>query len=336
VGKAHRDRVITSRSAENLYWFGRYTERSENTVALATMYLESLNSENSHSEVLWNWLDKLCQKNGLMPFAFTSESVSTEDGEHRDEKMLLANLNSSHLMSVGYNLRALQLAASKIRESLSTDLWSMINRCVERFEKDCQSIKMGEDYSVTLALQGLSTANQFLSAITGAQNDRMTRDPGWTLLNIGRLIERLQFYSNILEFAIEEGVLSNPFNDTSGFNTLLGLFDSTITFQAQHQQSRDLNALLELLVFNQENPRSLAWISRKLRNRLAKLTNSEMRDEFSHVDVLVHLVPQVKEVDFEDLLKCVKDCIRQAWTISDEITGRYFTHIKNSSYKIQR
>lgn len=336
LGKAHRDRVITSRSAENLYWFGRYTERSENTVALATMYLESLNSENSHSELLWNWLDKLCQKNGLMPRMSSNDALSSEGIEPRDERMLLANLNSFTMMSVGYNLRALQLAASKIRESLSTDLWSMINRCVDRFEKGCQTMQKGDDYSVTLALQGLSTTNQFLSAITGAQNDRMTRDAGWVLLNIGRLIERLQFFSNILESAIEEGVLASPFNDTSGFNTLLGLFDSTITFQAQHQQSRDLNALLELLVFNKENPRSIAWISRKLRTRLAKLTNSEIRDEFSHVDVLVHIVPQVKEVDFEDLLSCIKDCIRQAWTISDEITGRYFTHIKNSEYKIQR
>ena len=131
-------------------------------------------------------------------------------------------------------------------------------------------------------------------------------------------------------------MLANPFNDTSGFNTLLGLFDSTITFQAQHQQSRDLNELLELLVFNTENPRSLAWICRKLRNRLAKLTNSETRVEHNQIDVLVHLVPQVKEVAFEELLDCVKECIRQAWTISDEITGRYFTHIKNSAYKIQR
>jgi uncharacterized alpha-E superfamily protein len=336
VGKAHRDRVITSRSAENLYWFGRYTERSENTIALATMYLESLNSENSQSDLLWNWLDKSCQMNGLMPFSQVVMPTTSEEMEPRDERMLLSQLNSSTLMSVGFNLRAVQSAASKVRESLSTDLWSMINRCVERFENDCQLMKVGNDYSITLALQSLSTANQFLSAITGAQNDRMTRDAGWTLMNIGRLIERLQFFSSILEGAIEEGVLSNPFNDTSGFNTLLGLFDSTITFQAQHQQSRDLNELLELLVFNTENPRSIAWISRKLRNRLAKLTNSETRVENSHVDVLVHLVPDVKEVAFEDLLDCVKDCIRQAWTISDEITGRYFTHIKNSAYKIQR
>lgn len=336
VGKAHRDRVITSRSAENLYWFGRYTERSENTIALATMYLESLNSENSQSDLLWNWLDKSCQMNGLMPFSQAVMPTTSEEMEPRDERMLLSQLNSPTLMSVGFNLRAVQSAASKVRESLSTDLWSMINRCVERFENDCQLMKVGNDYSITLALQSLSTANQFLSAITGAQNDRMTRDAGWTLMNIGRLIERLQFFSSILEGAIEEGVLSNPFNDTSGFNTLLGLFDSTITFQAQHQQSRDLNELLELLVFNTENPRSIAWISRKLRNRLAKLTNSETRVENSHVDVLVHLVPHVKEVAFEDLLDCVKDCIRQAWTISDEITGRYFTHIKNSAYKIQR
>lgn len=336
LGKAHRDRVITSRSAENLYWFGRYTERSENTIALAIAYLESQYGENNRSLTLSMWLDKLCQKCGLLPFEKESQ---TRDGiiHRRELKMLLSFLDgNSSVNSVGYNLRALQTSASKIRESLSTDLWSTINRSVHTFDQECQAMKMFDDFSITLALQALSNANQYLAAITGAQTDRMTRDAGWLLLHIGRLIERLHFYSTVLDVAIDEKILSNPFDDTSGFSTLLQLFDSTITFQAQHQQSRDLNALLELLVFNPQNPRSLAWISRKLKTRLAKLTNSEIRGEFGPVDVLIHLVPQVKEVDFEELSDCVKDCISQAWVVSDEITGRYFTHIKHSDYKIQR
>ena len=336
VGKAHRDRVITSRSAENLYWFGRYTERSENTMSLARIYLETLNSENAQSEKLWRWLDRLCQTNGLIPLADVPDNHPQERSHLPDEALLIQHLNTKTITSVGHNLHALQSAASKVRESLSTDLWATINRCVEAFDKDCAAMQMFGDYSVTLALQGLARANQSLSAITGAQNDRMTRDMGWSLLNIGRFIERLQFFSHILDSAIDEGVLADPFEDTSGFAALLGLFDSTITFQAQHQQSRDLNELLELLVFNSENPRSLAWITRKLKARLAKLTHSETRVEFGRVDVLVHLVPVVNEVDFKDLSECVKECIRQAWQISDEITGRYFTHIQHSDYKIQR
>jgi hypothetical protein len=38
-------RVVTSRAAENLFWFGRYTERAENTVRLARLCLEALNGE---------------------------------------------------------------------------------------------------------------------------------------------------------------------------------------------------------------------------------------------------------------------------------------------------
>jgi len=40
-----RKRIVTSRAAENLYWFGRYTERSENILRLAKLYLENINSE---------------------------------------------------------------------------------------------------------------------------------------------------------------------------------------------------------------------------------------------------------------------------------------------------
>ena len=39
-----RKRMVTSRAAENLYWFGRYTERSENILRLAKLYLENINS----------------------------------------------------------------------------------------------------------------------------------------------------------------------------------------------------------------------------------------------------------------------------------------------------
>ncbi|HYF41363.1 MAG TPA: circularly permuted type 2 ATP-grasp protein, partial [Ramlibacter sp.] len=39
----HRARATTSRAAENLFWLGRYTERTENTARLARLALHSLN-----------------------------------------------------------------------------------------------------------------------------------------------------------------------------------------------------------------------------------------------------------------------------------------------------
>ncbi|MCY7371941.1 MAG: alpha-E domain-containing protein, partial [Polaromonas sp.] len=94
-----------------------------------------------------------------------------------------------------------------------------------------------------------------------------TRDDGWRLLSIGRLIERLGTLSTSLAHAFATGAV----HEAGGFAALLTLADSTITFHAQYQQRRDVPALLDLLVLDPENPRSLACVISSLRGRLDRL-----------------------------------------------------------------
>ena len=44
-GFKHRDRMVTSRAAENLYWLGRYTERLEQIVRLSRYVLRCLGED---------------------------------------------------------------------------------------------------------------------------------------------------------------------------------------------------------------------------------------------------------------------------------------------------
>eukprot|EP01036_Dinobryon_divergens_P003284 gene3284-4319_t len=92
----------------------------------------------------------------------------------------------------------------------------------------------------------------------------MTRDDGWRLLSIGRHIERLGFLAASLAQGFETGSVQTE----GGFEAMMVLFDSSITFHAQYQQSRDLAALIDLLVLDRDNPRSLAWVAHTLRARL--------------------------------------------------------------------
>jgi uncharacterized alpha-E superfamily protein len=108
------------------------------------------------------------------------------------------------------------------------------------------------------------------AAMTGAQTDRMTRDDGWRLLSTGRHLERLGFLASALESAFETGAVF----DEGGFEAVVALFDSTITFHAQYQQRHDIPALLDLLVLDRDNPRSLGWVAQTLRGRLARLEGS--------------------------------------------------------------
>ncbi|MBU3629116.1 circularly permuted type 2 ATP-grasp protein [Polynucleobacter sp. AP-Reno-20A-A9] len=342
--KVMRKRLVTSRAAENLYWFGRYTERSENILRLAKLYLENINSEYTPSRSLWSWLENLCHYYGLVPEGVPSNFDQSAMRHRIFERTLINSLDASDsVTSVGYNLNAMKRTASNVRERLSPEQWSTINHCIEQFQADCHKASTFNNFSASLAIDALNGASSCLAAITGAQTDRMTRDDGWQLLSIGRHIERLAFLTNALDSAIASGLLNNPNADSSGYTTLLNLFDSTITFHAQHQQSREIAPLISLLVMDDENPRSLAWVSKALRARLSKLAGTERNspDELTRsvINLLDYDLYTLSTADgfgnLSNLSNCLSNCSQSAWNVSDEISARYFNLIHSNEYSIQ-
>jgi uncharacterized alpha-E superfamily protein len=194
---------------------------------------------------------------------------------------------------------------------------------------------------VAEALRLLDATSIHLAAITGGQTDRMTRDDGWRLLSIGRHIERLSFLAPALASSFASGAVQE---EEGGFDSLLALFDSTITFRAQHQLSHDTTALLDLLLRDTENPRSLRWVVQNLQSHLARLSGLPVDQ-----DALAALLPSAQawaatqpaeheEQAGEDaaaLQALLADCEQAAWRVSDEISQRYFTHAGQASQSLE-
>jgi uncharacterized circularly permuted ATP-grasp superfamily protein/uncharacterized alpha-E superfamily protein len=356
---------VTSRAAENLFWLGRYTERAENSTRLAQITLQCLGGEDQTSQPLLAWLTSMAVGNALV-----LDSVPPATQARRVfERALIANLaDTEQAASVGYNLRALKSAASAVRERLSQEQWHMIVRTEADFFQRCsvfssagqtqtqsqggqshsQSIQSSQhllEYSSVEALRALESASGFLSAMTGAQTDRMTRDDGWRLLSMGRLIERL----NTLAGALVRGFETGSVFEEGGFNAMVALFDSTITFHAQYQQRRDIPALLDLLVLDRDNPRSLGWVVQTLRGRLAKLAGSapgdmpelamELPDPGSWA--LADLCADMQtEGDGEGqchdgrLVELLRQCCDAALDLSDTLSRRYFSHAASGSQSL--
>jgi uncharacterized alpha-E superfamily protein len=208
------------------------------------------------------------------------------------------------------------------------------------------------EYSSVEALRALESASGFLSAMTGAQTDRMTRDDGWRLLSIGRLIERL----NTLAGALVRGFETGSVFEEGGFNAMVALFDSTITFHAQYQQRRDIPALLDLLVLDRDNPRSLGWVVQTLRGRLAKLAGSapgDMPDLAMELPdpgnwALADLCAGAPAGNHDDdgereeggdcqdarLVDLLQQCCDAALELSDTLSRRYFSHAASGSQSL--
>jgi uncharacterized circularly permuted ATP-grasp superfamily protein/uncharacterized alpha-E superfamily protein len=324
---SHHGRTVTSRSAENLFWLGRYTERTENTARLARVILQGLNGEDQSSQPLLAWIDEVASSHGLVlpnvPGPAASRRVF--------ERSLVATLaDTDRATSVGFNLHALRQSASAVRDRLSLEQWNLVTRAQQDFVRGCAVVAREAEYSAADAIRLLDALLVQTAAMTGAQTDRMTRDDGWRLLSTGRHVERLGFLASSLADAFETGAV----HDEGGYEAVVALFDSTITFHALYQQRRDIAALLDLLVLDRDNPRSLGWVAQTLRGRLARLEGSAP----GQVPGIALTVPDpggwtleaLCERDatgrYPMLLDLLEQCTAAAYQLSDDLGARYFTH----------
>ncbi|MBW0169876.1 MAG: circularly permuted type 2 ATP-grasp protein [Hydrogenophaga sp.] len=334
---AQQKQPVTSRAAENLFWLGRYTERAENSIRLAQIVLNHMGGEEPNSRALMAWLSNMARENALVlpdvPTATLSARVFA--------RSLIAALSpapghplAAPSFSVGFNLRSLKAAASQVRERLSQEHWNLIERTEASFARDCAALSTDAEYATAEAMAALQNASELLAAITGSQTDRMVRDDGWRLLSMGRHIERLITLSRALSLALEHGCV----HDQAGFEAVVALFDSTITFHAQYQQRRDMVALIDLLVMDRDNPRSLAWVVQTLRSRLAKLSHSATPQDAVLARSLPNpdgwVLPDLSnwqrgpdgQRTWSDLAELLDGCEAAAIDLSDEITRLHFSH----------
>ena len=319
---------VTSRAAENMFWLGRYTERAENAVRLARLTLDLLGGEDQSSQPLLDWLHRLALRNGLV----SAKVPAAPKSRRVFERSLIADLANLEAGSVVYNLRCVRQAAAAVRERLSQDNWNQIVRAEADFIRRSaeQAGESGESsFAIGAAQRSLEAASTALAALTGAQTDRMTRDDAWRLLSIGRHIERLAFLSGALAAGFKDGAV----HEVAGFEAVVALFDSTITFHARYQQRRDVATLVDLLVLDGDNPRSLAWVTQTLRGRIAKLAGSapgkltalsyELPDPASWT--LESLCDPGADNSYPTLVKLFATLATAAYHVSDALGTRYFT-----------
>jgi len=323
---ARQRRPVTSRAAENLFWMGRYAERADHTARLAHAALTLLTGDTAPTPAVLAVLGRLCIEHGLVP----ANAPQPAQGPAVFERTLLAQLQDRTGGSVAFNLAALQRAGSQIRERLSGEHWRLLQLTLERFAQDAQvpaeaAARAGRGRG--LALDALRRLSLDLAAVTGAQADRMTRDDGWRLLTVGRQIERLACLTGALVAFEATGAL----DDDTGFDLLLTLADSTVTFRALYQGRQELAPLLHLLVVDADNPRALACVVERLRAELLRLPPPT-------AELLALLVPPAAwpslttlcTPDAEQRLPALAQLARElraaAHALSDATGARYFSH----------
>jgi uncharacterized alpha-E superfamily protein len=324
---ATRRQPVASRTAENLFWLGRYTERTEQAVRLVHATLDLVAGDDGVPAPLLAAVSHWVADSGLVP----SGTPGAERSPAVFARSVLAALREREVGTLAFNLEAMARAAGALRDRLSPEQWGVVRRMGDDFQAHFAPLGRAVP-APEQALPALQRLALQLAAITGAQTDRMTRDHGWRLLSVGRLLERLAGMAGAMQALLP--ALDPRGGSVATTELLLELFDSSITFRARYQRQEDLLALADLLVFDDSNPRAFAGTLRRLRTEIGKLPGDETAREqlrallpASGAGLALDDLRGLADLALRERLIEQAAMLRQAaFALSDAVAHRYFAH----------
>jgi uncharacterized circularly permuted ATP-grasp superfamily protein/uncharacterized alpha-E superfamily protein len=303
---------LPSRAAENLFWYGRYGERCDNAVRTLRVAIGGL-------------LDHASEPiDGLAPAIVLAHRLGLIDATD-DPAVALLRAATHPEEALAERLRQLSRVAFNLRDRMSADNWRTLNQLAADpvFTRGVSS-----SMRLPLALGWLDRAVTSMVTLSGFVLDGMTRGAGWRFLSIGRRIERLANLCLSLQVATVEG-------GAHGLDWLLELNDSIGTFRSRYLVAPEWLPVLDMLMRDETNPRSLAFQVKGLSEYIAKLELSHGR--FAS-DVLEPAQAALRELGAQDLhpessavaqvLEQLRKC---AGTVSDELTLKFFSHAESRS-----
>lgn len=191
------------RVAENLFWFGRYAQRSACTVALARVVLCVLTDAVDASAVQLQWLHGLALAHTLLPPGQTVPATSAPSRNACAQALVTHLPDLQQTTSVGFNLRALRLAAAEVREHLSPGQWAR----VQGMESGFLAAVQAQPGNTAQALRALDALQAPLDSVLAQHS---LHGEGGRLCEMGRSLEQTVFGVRVLGDALAQGVLEQP------------------------------------------------------------------------------------------------------------------------------
>ncbi|WP_085630942.1 circularly permuted type 2 ATP-grasp protein [Pseudomonas sp. R16(2017)] len=320
-----RDPYLPSRVVENLFWFGRYCERCDDSARLLRIVLARY-IDGDDPQALQAAVD-LGERLMLLP----------DEGE-LPQRLLAALLGEDWSFSLRANLQRLQWAASQVRGKLSRENWqALVELQREAAELDGDEPDFGE------LLDFLNRLVTSLAALSGFALDDMTRDEGWRFLMIGRRIERLQFLSaSLAAFLRGAGAF-----DQAGLEWLLELGNSSITYRSRYLAVAQLIPVLDLLLLDEQNPHAVLF-QLKLVARTVKRLNDDfgapreaglapLAERLARIDLGCLENPLFGEASVRAALDGLADLLQEiadvSAQVSDRLALRHFAHVDDVSQR---
>ena len=320
-------RELLSRVADNLFWLGRYGERTDMSLRILRVALSRVLDEARQD------LDAYVL-NGLLGLRLDLPLLAPDTGPAAlrlwlDRAAARLMLDADETLGLRSSLDGLHRTATLSRAYLSQDAW----RSLTALRTDRRWRTMREPVLTLQTAQTVDAGLRCLSAFGGAMAENMMRSFGWRFFELGRRLER---GIEIARAAAALAGLAGP-SEAPALRTLLELCDSYVSYRARYLITPAATPTIDLLILDETNPRALAFQFARLDTILGQIHQDAAYRTRDHRLVLSHLTA-LRLADPEDLAGAADGVARPALLdltgrvqrdlleVSNQISRSFFTH----------
>ncbi|HWF70987.1 MAG TPA: alpha-E domain-containing protein, partial [Mycobacterium sp.] len=265
--------VSSPRVLSDLFWMGRYGERAENMarlliVARDRFHVYRLQQDTEESECV------------PVLMAALGRITGSDTGADHDHAEMIAiapstlwslTVDTDRPGSLVQSVDGLALAARAVRDQLSNDTW-MVLAGVERALAHKADPPQSLAWADTLLASAHSQTLAGMLTLSGIAGESMVRDVGWTMMDIGKRIERGLWLTTLLGATLTT-VRSATAEQTVIEATLVAC-ESSVIYRRRTVGKVSVAAVTELMLFDAQNPRSLLYQLERLRADLKDMPGS--------------------------------------------------------------
>lgn len=311
---------LPSRVADNLYWLGRYGERFDGTARLLQETFGKLLELQDQESLEKNCLDDL----------LTALEVTLPDNPDpipsrffalRRELLRLLT-DTTREGSLPYIFAGMLRTGRAVRDHLGDDSWRLLNL----LQRDIQEIP--GNLTARLGRARLAEQLTLLAAFSGLNNETMPHHYGWLFLDIGRQLERVLLTLSLFKLAFVTA--SHP--SVSLWEVVLTTTDNLTAYRRRYRSALHPKAIMDLLLFDEGNPRSIGYQLRRLQRQIDRLPQNEsMPYRSTEQRLILQAVSSLQLVDIESLGALEPSAPRNAAAALGELLERLYEPLSELS-----
>ena len=325
-------RVVPSRVADNTFWLGRYVERAENIARILRTVVPRVHyAEAADLGSLLRLHACLGSRHSKLP----KRKPPTFPLLHKELVSLLTD--TTRYDSLPCVLAEVARTGGNVRERLSAEMMLLINRLRATIHTNPRTPL--PEYAAQL-----TECLALLSAFSGLERENINRGSGWLFLSLGRRLERANFLTRQLR------EITRPLapENWAFLEFLLEVADSSMTYRQRYYTVLQPIAVLDVLMADETNPRSLDFQLEHLLDLHNKLPRSlpadlkAMRDALNalrRVDLQFMAHPVSPSADRGKTLRSLDRSLARLsdllFSWSNNISSQYFSHARTQPVSME-